>query len=261
MTRFYEGDRKVSREEFDQKGLGNTYNLTKDEAFRLLKQHGVMKAKDTQVLNRWLKEDIIEGVLIGKGPVQDRGWRIAEESLRNFIEFKNLTFGGFLDLKRKALHPNPSSAVLNSSTNFNETLNLEGTKPLEESRKPHTKESEEPAIKGQVELYEVLEDIEKEGQPFNDISYLLEGSANVLNPQNAELLVDYILVTDQQFQGKYEELKAKFMEKVFGETNEVHWFRQDDQRYTSLAKKTKRYVFKTPLEAIFNTLTELNKQK
>jgi hypothetical protein len=94
-------DKKWSLEEFNERNLGQKYNLTKDEAHLLLTQHEVSDAKRTQVLNRWLNDGIIDAVLVGKGRVEDRGWRISEESLKDFIEYKKLTFGEFLALKKQ----------------------------------------------------------------------------------------------------------------------------------------------------------------
>lgn len=153
-----------------------------------------------------------------------------------------------------------SNAVLGLSTDLNEPLKSEEVRPLEASKKPDKEESEQQKIKGQVELHEVLEEMEKEGQTHQDISHLLEEHVPVLKKQDAELLVTYALFTNEQFQGTHEELTRKFMETVFSKTDEVKWFREEDEKYTALAKK-RRYIYSTPFEAILNTLIELKKEK
>lgn len=154
-----------------------------------------------------------------------------------------------------------SSVVLDLPNDLQKPLNSEGVKPLDESQKPHTEEPEEPKIKGQVELHEVLQEMESEELSQEDISHLLNFHVEVLTKDDALLLLDYILDAHEEFQGKQEELKAKFMDNVFAKTDMVPWFRKEDERYTAVAKKAKRYVFKTPVEAVYNTLVELKKRK
>lgn len=141
------------------------------------------------------------------------------------------------------------------------TLQAKITSLQETAEKPDTEESEPHKIQGQVELHEVLEEMEKEGQTREDISHLLENHVPVLTKENADLLVAYTLGVNEQFQGMHEELKGKFMEKVFANKDEIKWFREDDEKYTTLGKKTNRYIFSTPVESILDVLTELKKQQ
>lgn len=108
-----EGPKRYTIDEFTENGWGETYNLTKEEAWRLLKQHEVSDARTTQVLNQLLNEGTIDGRLIGKGHVKDRGWRISEESLRLYIQYKKLTFGDFQDLMKR-LENGTSDEVIDS---------------------------------------------------------------------------------------------------------------------------------------------------
>lgn len=82
---------KVKYSEFIAKGMDKTYLLSKDQALEILKEQGVSEAEKTLTLNRWLKEGMIDSVLIGLGRVEERGWKINKESLYRFIDYKKQT--------------------------------------------------------------------------------------------------------------------------------------------------------------------------
>jgi hypothetical protein len=75
---------KVKHGEFDPQ----KYNLNTNEAFLLLKEKGLTKADNEQVVQRWLKEGKIEAVLVKKGLQKERGYQINEASLLEHAEMQ-----------------------------------------------------------------------------------------------------------------------------------------------------------------------------
>ncbi|QGQ94731.1 hypothetical protein EHS13_07465 [Paenibacillus psychroresistens] len=73
---------KVKHGEFDPQ----KYSLNTNEAFLLLKERGLTKADNEQVVQRWLKQGKIEAVLVKKGVQNERGYQINEASLLEHAE-------------------------------------------------------------------------------------------------------------------------------------------------------------------------------
>lgn len=75
---------KVKMGEFDSE----KYNLSTTEAYLMLKERGLTKADNEQVVQRWLKAGKIEAVLVKKGLQKERGYQINEASLLEYTETK-----------------------------------------------------------------------------------------------------------------------------------------------------------------------------
>lgn len=75
---------KVKFDEFD----AEKYSLSTSEAYLLLKERGLTKADDEQVVQRWLKEGKIDSILVKKGLQTARGYRVNEASLIEYAEAK-----------------------------------------------------------------------------------------------------------------------------------------------------------------------------
>lgn len=73
---------KVKMGEFD----AEKYNLSTNEAYLMLKERGLTKADNEQVVQRWLKAGKIDAVLVKKGPQKERGYQINEASLLEYTE-------------------------------------------------------------------------------------------------------------------------------------------------------------------------------
>jgi hypothetical protein len=73
---------KVKVGEFD----AEKYNLSTNEAYLMLKERGLTKADNEQVVQRWLKAGKIDAVLVKKGPQKERGYQINEASLLEYTE-------------------------------------------------------------------------------------------------------------------------------------------------------------------------------
>jgi hypothetical protein len=85
----------VQKVDFLTKTDKETFNLTKEEAFGLLKEENVTDSE--QMLTKWCRDGDIAAVRIAKGAPKDRGLMISQRSLEAFILTKTGKVEGLLD--------------------------------------------------------------------------------------------------------------------------------------------------------------------
>lgn len=64
-----------------------TYDLTKEEALKRLKEANISESE--QMLNKWCRDQVIDAVRIAKGAPKNRGIRVSSASLKAFIQTKS----------------------------------------------------------------------------------------------------------------------------------------------------------------------------